>query len=165
MVCLIATPAWASAPTEIASVIHSDAPYGTGKYTFLLMTAYDAELWTDAPQWSMDKIFALTLRYHMDFSTNGIVSRSLEEMKHVDPSLSNTALSSYSDAMAKTFPSVKDGDEITALYEPGKPVRFFLNGAATGEIADATFATDFFAIWLSPQSSDLKLRQALLKLK
>ena len=77
---------------EIASVIHAATPYGKGSYAFLLMTPYDAQLWTDAPHWSMEAPFALTLRYHMDFSTDDFVSRGLDEMKHVDPSLDAAAL-------------------------------------------------------------------------
>jgi hypothetical protein len=167
VVCFIAiaVPAWAAAPAEIASVIHASEPYGAGKYTFLVTTAYEAELWTDAPAWSMDTPFALTLRYHMGFSTDDIVSRSVGEMKHVDPSLSDAALKGYGDAMAKAFPPVKDGEEITGLYEPGKPVRFFLDGTPTAEIGNSGFADAFFGIWLSSRSSDSELRRALLKLK
>jgi hypothetical protein len=163
--CLLTTPAWAAPPSEIASVIHASEPYGTGKYTFLITTPYDAELWTDAKQWSMDTPFALTLRYHMGFSTDAIVSRSVKEMKHVDPSLGAATLKVYGNAMARVFPPVKDGDEITGLYEPGRPVRFFHNGVLTGDVEDSGFAAAFFGIWLSPRSSDLELRRALLKLK
>ena len=174
-VCLATLHAWAAPtaspqptsapPSEIASVIHADAPYGIARYTFLFMTAYTAQLWTDAVQWSLQTPFALTLRYNMSFSTDDIVSRSVKEMKHVDPALSSATLKSYGDAMTKVFPAVKSGDEITALSVPGKPVRFFLNGTATGEIDDAGFAADFFGIWLSPQSSDPQMRQGLLKIK
>jgi hypothetical protein len=162
--CLIATPALAAPPPEIASVIHAATPYGQGKYTFLFMTAYEAQLWTDAPQWSMAVPFALTLRYHMGFSSDDFASRAKSEMKHVDPSLSDAMLDSYGAAIAKVFPPVKDGDEITALYQPGQPVQVFKNGSPTGTVADSGFAEPFFGIWLSPKSSDSSLRKKLLRL-
>jgi len=162
--CLVASPAFAAAPPEIASVIHAATPYGEGRYAFLLVTPYEAQLWTDAQQWSMEAPFALTLRYHMDFSTDDFVSRARSEMKHVDPSLSDATLDSYGAAMTKVFPPVKDGDEITALYEPGKPVQIFKNGSPTGSVAEAGFAAPFFGIWLSPVSSARSLRKKLLHL-
>ena len=60
---------------------------------------------------------------------------------------------------------MKDGDTVTALYQPGQPVKIFHNGAPTGEIADKGFAEPFFGIWLSPESSAPSLRAHLLHLK
>jgi hypothetical protein len=161
---LFTVPALA-APAEIAGVIHADAPYGKGSYGAVIITAYDAELWTDAAAWSMDAPFALTLHYHMGFSTDDFVSRGIGEMKHVDPSLDDATLKRFGAAMTKTFPPVKDGDTTTALYQPGQPVKVFHNGAPTGEIADKDFAAPFFGIWLSPKSSAPSLRAQLLRLK
>jgi len=96
---LAPAPAWAS-PAEVASVIHASAPYGSGKYSVLFITAYDTELWTDAPGWSMSVPFALTLRYHIGFSADYLVSRSLREMKHVDPRLDDATIARYRTAMA-----------------------------------------------------------------
>lgn len=156
-------PAFA-APVEIASVIHATEPYGGGKYAVLFITAYDAELWTDAPHWSMNAPFALTLRYHIGFSADYLVSRTLREMKHADPALSDAVLDRYKKAMA-FFQPASPGDEMTMLYQPGEPVRFFKNGLATGEISEPGFAQDFFGVWLSPATSDPDLRKALLNRK
>ena len=117
-----------------------------------------------APQWSMDAPFALTIRYDMSFSTDDFVSRAKAEMKHVDPTLSDANLEAYGTAMQQVFPPVKDGDEITALFQPGKPVQIFKNGNPTGDVREAGFAEPFFGIWLSPRSSSANLRKALLHL-
>jgi hypothetical protein len=162
---LSATASWADPPREIASVIHAQTPYGKGTYTALIITAYDAELWADTPQWNMKAPFALTLRYHLGFSTDDFVSRAKSEMKHVDPSLTDADLQRFGDAMAPVFPPVKDGDEITALYQPGKPVQVYKNGTATGAVKAKGFATPFFGIWLSPHTSSPSLRAALLHQK
>jgi Chalcone isomerase-like len=153
-----------AAPAEIASVIHAATPYGTGKYAVLFITAYDTELWTDAPHWSMDTPFALTLRYHIGFSSSYLVNRSLREMKGVDPKLSDADIERYRKAMA-FFAPASSGDEMTMLYQPGQPVRFFKNGAPTGEVNEPGFAQDFFGVWLSPATSEPDLRKSLLNLK
>jgi hypothetical protein len=162
---LIAMPASAlAAPAEIASVIHAATPYGSGKYAVLFITAYDTELWTDAPHWSMDTPFALTLRYHIGFSSSYLVNRSLREMKGVNPALSDADIARYRKAMA-FFAPASSGDEMTMLYQPGQPVRFFKNGAPTGEVNEPGFAQDFFGVWLSPATSEPDLRKSLLNLK
>ncbi|HWF65635.1 MAG TPA: chalcone isomerase family protein [Rhizomicrobium sp.] len=159
---LATTPALAT-PQEVASVIHASQPYGSGKYTVLFITAYDAEVWTDAPQWSMNAPFALTLRYHIGFSSDYLVNRTLREMKGVNPALTDADIARYRKAMA-FFAPASSGDEMTMLYQPGQPTRFFKNGAPTGEISEPGFAADFFGVWLSPNTSDPDLRKSLLKL-
>jgi hypothetical protein len=139
----------AAAPAEVADVIHAEQPFGEGKYKALIITAYTAALWTDAKTWSMDAPFALSLTYAMGFSTDDMVSRSLEEMKQVDPALTDADLKSYGEALAKAFPPVTSGDRITALHVPGQPAKFFHND-------------DFFGVWLSPRTSAPSLRVALL---
>jgi hypothetical protein len=166
---LMAMPMMASgpamaAPAEIASVIHAAAPYGSGKYAVLFITAYDTELWTDAPQWSMNAPFALTLRYHIGFSSSYLVNRTLREMQHVDPSLNDAGVERYRKAMA-FFAPASSGDEMTMLYQPGQPTRFFKNGALTGEVSEPGFTQDFFGVWLSPNTSEPDLRKSLLNLK
>lgn len=160
----------AGPPTEIAFAIHAPAPYGTGKYAILFITAFDAQLWTDAPAWSMDAPFAMTLRYHMGFSADYLVARSLREMRHVDPALSDADIARYKKAMEPIFAPASSGDEMSMLFLPaeqGKPesVWFFKNGSPTGKISEPGFARDFFGVWLSPNTSDPDLRKALLKLK
>ena len=105
-----------AAPAEIASVIHAGTPYGSGKYAVLFITAYDTELWTDAPQWSMNAPFALTLRYHIGFSSDYLLNRTLREMKGVDPKLSDADIARYKKAMAFFAPAssgVTDGQQIS----------------------------------------------------
>lgn len=166
-------------PTEIAFAIHDAQPYGAGKYSVLFITAYDAQLWTDAQSWSMDAPFAVTLRYHMSFSSDYLISRMLREMRHVNPSLTDADIARYRAAMGFFAPAAS-GDEMTMLYLPAQPAKsengksepamseavwFFKNGSPTGKISEPGFARDFFGVWLSPNTSDPDLRASLLKLK
>lgn len=160
------TPAGAAPvakPVEIAPVIKSVAPYGSGTLRWLLIPAYDAALWTDASQWSMQTPFALTLKYHFSFSTGEIVDRSLKEMSTVDPQLTATTLGYYRQLMTRLMPDVKSGDVVTGLYMPDGTVKFFRDGILTGQVHDPVFAQNFFGIWLSPQTSEPKLRAKLLR--
>lgn len=152
-------------PAELNGTINAPKPYGTASLTWLFLTAYDASLWTDAQEWSMNEPFALTLVYRMSFTTDEIVERTIDEMKVVAPTLSKQALGRHAAMLARVFPAVKSGDRITALHTPGKPVRFFHNGTPTGTSDDAGLAELFFAIWLSPKTSEPGIRAKLLGLK
>ena len=161
---LLATAPATAAPHEIADTIHAAKPYGQGTVTFLFLKAYDATLWTDAAHWSMASCFALTLHYDMGFSSDELVARTMKEMQRVAPGLDAAAQARYRAMLPRLFPEVKSGDTITALHMPGAPTRFFHNGAFVAASDDAAFAEPFFAIWLSPRTSDPALRAKLLKL-
>jgi len=159
---LVSTPALA-APPEIATIIHAQQPFGEGQVRFLFLNAYTASLWTDAASWSLDAPTAMAIHYGMGFDTDDLVERTIKEMRHVDPNLSDAELTKLTAQLNKVYPPVKAGDRLTALYLPGKPLAFFYNGAPTSSI-DGAYAKDFFGIWLSPDTSDPSLRKKLLKL-
>jgi hypothetical protein len=152
-------------PSELNGVINAPKPYGTASLTWLFLTAYDASLWTDAPQWSMNDRFALTIAYKMSFTREELVESTIEEMQKVAPGLSRETLAQFASSLAKAYPNVKSGDRITALHEPGKPVRLFHNGTMTSQIDDPGFAEPFFGIWLSPRTSEPSVRAGLLRLR
>jgi hypothetical protein len=152
-------------PAELSGAINATKPYGSGSLSWLVFTAYDATLWTDAPQWSMSAPFALTLRYRMSFTSDELVERTIDEMAKVAPATPKAALASYAASLRRAFPDVKDGDRITALHVPGSAVRFFHNGRPTAEIGEQGFAEPFFGIWFSPRTSEPRLRAALLGLR
>jgi hypothetical protein len=161
---LAAVPSFASdsKPAEIANVIKADAPYGTGKMRILLMTAYDASLWTDASKWSMQVPFALNITYHFACTSSDIVDRLLDEMSHSSPNIGSATLAHYRSMIAGLFTDVKSGDHTTGLYTPDGTIRFFHDGQQTGQVRDPQFAQAFFGIWLSPQTSEPDMRQNLL---
>lgn len=154
----------AAKPSEFQGVFQSSEPYGRSSLTWLFLKAYDVYLWTDAPAWSMDTTFALTIRYNMSFSSEEIVERTLSEMKKVAPGLSDRQLAQFAAPLARVLPAVKSGDRISALHIPGRPVQFFLNGQGTGQMEAEEFAGAFFGIWLSPRSSEPGIREDLLRL-
>jgi hypothetical protein len=165
LIALSVTAAAMTRPTELGSAINATKPYGSGSLTWLVFTAYDATLWTDAPQWSMSAPFALTLKYRMSFTSEELVERTIEELVKVAPGTPKASLPAYTASLRRAFPNVKDGDRITALHMPGGSVRFFHNGTQTAEIADPEFAEPFFGIWFSPRTSEPRLRAGLLRLR
>lgn len=109
-----------------------------------------------------DRPFSLELRYLRSFKGADIASRSIDEMQAIAP-IEPAQARRWQNAMGAVFPDVQRGDRITGVHLPGNGARFYLNGQWLGEIADDAFSRLFFGIWLSPRTSQPKLREALIQ--
>ena len=125
---------------------------------------YDAWLWAGkgftAANYKTQPL-ALELQYLRDFKALEIAKRSIAEMRR-SATISDEQAEQWVVAMTKAWPDIKKGDSLTGIYKPGVGVQFLFNGKPRGEVADAEFAALFMGIWLSPKSSEPKMRQALL---
>ena len=149
---------------ELRDLLPQHRLSGRSRLTVWGFDVYDASLWV-APGFQADQLsaqpFALELAYLRNFTNTDIAERSIAEMRRLSP-LSDAQASNWTAAMLRVFPNIKKGDRITGVYRPGTGAAFLVNGKSAGDIPDAEFARLFFAIWLSPKTSDPKLRSALL---
>ena len=158
---------WAQAtamPTEVASELAGSRLHGTGRLTYFGLSVYDVRLWAgerfSAAQFEREPL-ALELRYARTLQGKLIAERSLVEMQRFG-AVSEADAARWLASMTQLFPNVKDGDRLTGLHLPGEAARFYFNGSLLGEVREPDFARRFFSIWLSPQTSEPKLRQALI---
>ena len=163
---LLAGPALANpptTPTELASELPAARWRGTGVLRFLGLRIYDAHLWSAEAVAGdgADQALALVLVYARQLVGEQIASRSLKEMNRIGR-INDEQSSRWLTAMTPLFPDVKDGDRLTGIQRPGVATRFFLNGQFRGEVADPDFTRLFFGIWLSPRTSEPRLREQLL---
>jgi len=137
---------------------------GQGSMRFLGFEVYRARLWAqpgfDADQYSAHPL-ALELTYQRNFTAEAIAKRSIEEMRRVGRFTPQQA-TRWQQALQAALPDVKPGDRLLGLYQPGTGAVFKMGGRVVGEVADAEFSRLFFGIWLSPQTSEPGLRQALI---
>jgi hypothetical protein len=162
--------AWAQSEPSVPPEVQADLPgarlHGRGTLRFFGLHVYDALLWT-APGFAATDFerspLALELRYARALRGPLIAERSLEEMRRVGE-FEGPQAERWLGAMKQLFPDVGTGDRITGVHRPGELARFHFNGRLAGEVRDALFARLFFAIWLSPRTSEPKLRAALLGL-
>lgn len=164
VLALLPVAAFAATPSEIAPYIKSSEPYGAARLTKLVFKVYDATLWTDAAAFSMNKPFALSLQYLMNFDGADLARRSVEEMDGQQPLTGEKAVR-WQAELEKLFPDVKKGDRITAIYLPAKGTRLYYNGKFRGSISDPDFSSRFMGIWMSPKTSEPEVRRKLLKNK
>ena len=153
----------AKPPPELASELPGARWRGTGVMRFIGLHIYDMRLWSPAPLVGdgASQPLALELVYARKLSGDKIASRSLDEMRRIGP-FSEAQGTAWLTAMTQLFPDVQAEDRLTGVQRPGQSARFYFNGRRRGEVADADFARLFFGIWLSPRTSEPKLRAQLL---
>ena len=157
-----ATPG--DAPAELRELLPQHKLSGKTRLTVWGFDVYDASLWV-APGFNPDKLtaqpFALELAYLRNFTNTDIAERSIVEMRR-SATITDAQAKDWTAVMLRVFPNVKKGDRIMGVYRPGAGTAFLVNGRPTGEVMDVEFARLFFGIWLSPKTSEPKMRSALL---
>lgn len=153
-----------ASPAAIAQAISNAKPLGQSRLVVFGFNIYDAKLWTgegfSAPNYA-SHAFALELRYLRNFSGAMIAERSLKEMQRLG-SVSEEQAAQWLDKMKKLFPDVKKGDQLIGIHRPDGSAVFTLNCKPIGEVRDGQFSRLFFGIWLSPKTSEPKMRGELI---
>jgi hypothetical protein len=103
----------------------------------------------------------LELNYLRSLSTEVLVEASVREMRRLG-SLTSQREATWTPPLKAAFPSVKPGDRITGVHRPGQGAAFYVNGQLRTAWDDPELGRAFFAIWLSPASSEPALRAQLL---
>jgi hypothetical protein len=149
---------------EVAQVLPTAKLVGKAHLTVWGFDVYDARLWAlpgfSAARYGSEPL-ALELTYLRAFTAADIADRSMQEMRRSVP-VSEAQADLWKTQMLRVIPNVQKGDRILGIHKPGGGASFWVNGKAAGEIADGEFARLFFGIWLSPKTSEPKMRDALL---
>ena len=154
----------AATAQEVASALPQGQLIGQGRLTVWGFQVYDARLWAAAGFGAggyASQPLALELAYLRAFDAVEVAKRSLQEMRR-SATITDAQAAQWTTALLRVIPDVRKGDRITGVHRPGVGAAFWVNGRASGEIRDAEFARLFFGIWLSPNTSEPQLRQALL---
>jgi hypothetical protein len=171
LLAALGRPAWAQASTsegdtraELDALLPQHRLIGKGQLTVWGFRVYDAWLWA-LPGFKSENLagqqFALELAYLRDLFSRDIAERSMTEMRR-STAISEDQAKNWMNEMLRVIPDIKKGDRVMAIHRPGTGVQVLVNGKSSGEIRDAEFAHLFFGIWLSPKTSEPKLRAVLL---
>jgi hypothetical protein len=153
--------AWAQAalPPELAGM----QARGQGRLRFMGLRVYDIKLWSPeplGPDWTRHTL-ALELTYARSLKGPLIAERSLKEMRR-QGEIPEPKAQAWLNAMVAAFPDVAENDRLVGRYAPGEPARFWFNSQPRPAQLDPEGSRWFFGIWLSPQTSELALREQLL---
>ena len=148
-------------PTYVLDSVPNAQMLGEGRLKVLFWNVYDATLYTPSSGYFSGGPFALSLTYLMDFAGQDIAKRSVDEMQ--DQGWQDTTqLESWENQMITLFPNVKEGDTLVGIQTTEGSARFYYNDTFVGQVDDGEFSKAFFGIWLSPKTSEPKLRRKLL---
>ncbi len=151
-------------PAEVAAELAASKLHGAGRLTWFGLSVYDARLWAgegfSAARFEREPL-ALEVQYARALQGRQIAERSLAEMQRFG-AVTEADAARWLASMTQLFPDVAAGDRITGVHRPGEAARYYFNGKLRGEVRETDFARRFFGIWLSPQTSEPKLRLALL---
>jgi hypothetical protein len=149
---------------ELGDTLPQARRIGMGRLTVWGFQVYDARLWAQ-PGFSTANYerapLALEVAYLRAFKSEELAERSIKEMRR-SQALSPTQAARWTAGLMRVIPDVRKGDRVMGVHQPGVGAAFWVNGKNTGEVQDAEFARLFFGIWLSPNTSEPKLREALL---
>ncbi len=154
----------APTPMEVTQAMPTAQALGQSRLVVFGFNIYDAKLWANEkfiPANYASEPFALELRYLRSFSGPSISERSLKEMRRLG-TVSDEKAAQWLDRMKQTFPDVKKGDQLIGIHRPDGSASFILNGKQIGEVREEEFNRLFFGIWLSPRTSEPKMRGELL---
>ena len=151
-------------PVPVQSVAQDLRLVGQGQMRFLGLRIYDARLWVE-PRFEAQAFaaypLALELTYHRAFRGEAIAQRSVQEIQR-QRTLSSEEAKRWTAALAQWLPDVQAGDTLTGVYLPGQGMQLWRGSQDLGVLPDPELARHFFGIWLSEQTSEPSLRQALL---
>ena len=171
LLAALGAPVWTQASTsaedarpELDAVLPQHRLIGKGRLVVWGFQVYDARLWA-LPGFKPDNLpsqpFALELSYLRDFSSKDIAERSIKEMRR-SAAISDDQAKIWISEMLRVIPDIKQGDRVMGIHRPGSGMQLLVNGKTSGEIRDTEFTRLFFGIWLSPKTSEPKVRAALL---
>jgi len=171
LLTVLGCPAWAYGTTsaeDTRAALDAALPQhrliGKSRLAVWGFEVYDARLWAlpgFKPENLTDEPFALELAYLRDFRSKDIAERSMTEMRR-SAVISKDQAKTWTSEILRVIPDIKKGDRVMGLHRPGMGAQLLVNGKASGDIRDPEFARLFFGIWLSPKTSQPKVRAALL---
>lgn len=150
-----------NAPDPIKQNFKQSYLIGAAEFKVLFLKVYRISLWSEEPEFSYDKKFAIHLLYKMNLTRKELIQRSMDELEKLHP-LTNDEEQNYRKQLRSVFCSVKKGDQKVAIFLPHDGFKMFYNNKFIGKISDPKLARFFSDIWLDEKGSYPKVTKAIL---
>lgn len=138
---------------------------GEARMSHLFWDIYDAKLFTQSGTYQAEPYPAeqypvlLSLTYLRDVEAEHIVKATNEQWQHLGYS---QFVGQYDEQLLKIWPDIKRGESLSVFVGADEKAVFYHNQRVIGGIDNPAFASHFLAIWLSPNTSEPKMRQQLI---
>lgn len=135
---------------------------GTATFSVLFWDVYKSRLLTTSgiyPTSNNNGKVLFEIHYLKDIARKELIKRTIDQWQHIG--LPSSDYQAYISQLQRIWPNIKAGDKLSLLIESSRS-RFYFNDRHIGDIQQATFGQVFIDIWLSPKTSQPKLRRQLL---
>lgn len=134
---------------------------GEARLSVLFWDVYDSRLYTEDGRYAEgQRPLRLEIRYLMDIKAGDLVEQTAKEWDHLE--LDHPERDNWLTRLEELWPDVGKGDTITLELDASNRSQFYLNDKLLGDMDDPEFGEHFVAIWLSPDTSRPRVREALL---
>jgi hypothetical protein len=146
---------------QVAEPSKPEAVIGEASYRFGPFKLYTATLLAESEVFSWDEPFALDLKYQRKIPAEKLANASIIEMARISKRPEDDFEFLRSE-LEVCFGDVIKGDKIKGVKVTENKAVFYKNDALNCKVEAPKFSTDFFAIWLSPDSRYPKKTKQLL---
>lgn len=166
VLCVFIVTSFKAASNESLNDIkekHQLTTVGEARFSVFFWDIYDSKLYTKTGSYSTktppNDIILFEITYLRDIRKNDLIEKTIEQWQHLN--INKSIYQPYLPELSTIWPDIKKGDSL-ALYIHHNQSQFFFNGNAIGAIEDPSFHQNFIDIWLSPKTSQPKLREKLI---
>ncbi|TCS37127.1 chalcone isomerase family protein [Reinekea marinisedimentorum] len=103
--------------------------------------------------------YMLEITYLQNIKSSDLVEQTYKQWQHLG--VPQADVEPFMEELLNYWPDVSEGDTLSMHVANGR-THFYFNGVLTGEIAEPEFGPMFVSIWLSPETSQPKMRKKLL---
>ncbi|TYK66213.1 chalcone isomerase family protein [Colwellia echini] len=135
---------------------------GRAQFTVLFWDIYNSTLYTELGRYNHNdrpESMLFKIEYLKDISTDDLIERTVQQWQHLD--IAKEQYHHFIPMLQDIWPEISAGDSLAMLVNGDQSI-FYFNNVQAGIIDDHRFSRIFLDIWLSPNTSQPKLREQLL---
>lgn len=135
---------------------------GKAKFSVLFWDIYNSSLYTKSGNYIHQyppELILFKIEYLKDITSDDLLKRTVQQWQHLEVPESQYA--QYLPKLKSIWPNISVGDSLTLFVKKGVSI-FYFNNMQVGVIHEHEFSKLFLDIWLSPKTSQEKLREKLL---
>jgi hypothetical protein len=141
---------------------------GNAKFSVLFWDIYHSKLYTPTGNYNVEnntdnlpieRPLLFKINYLKNISQQELINRTIEQWQHLG--FKEAEFSPFIAQLKIIWPNIEAGDSLALLINKDSS-SFYFNDQFIGTVSQKSFGQLFLAIWLSPYTSEPKLRQKLL---
>lgn len=149
-----------STPPQLLNELRASlTEVGSARFSVLFWDVYDSSLLTPTGTFDNPSKYLLEITYLRNIKSADLIERTEEQWQHLG--IEAIQYQNYLPQLKALWPDIRKGDRLS-LWVDRNNASFYFNNELSGSIDDGVFGNLFASIWLSPDTSEPKLRKKLI---